>query len=106
MIDFIIKKQVPQWNGLRNWQLPLVAQIFDGEDVLCCTATGDGKSALFAAPIIVLWEMSRNAREYGKLLYRVLPVGLVVTPTKGPSANIVRSHLIVFGKSANSLHTG
>ncbi|KZP07773.1 hypothetical protein FIBSPDRAFT_838915 [Athelia psychrophila] len=90
-IDCIIKKRVPQWNtGLRDWQLPLVAKILDGEDVLCCTATGDGKSALFAAPIIVLREMSKNAHEYENLPCRVLPVGLVVTPTKGLSANIVK----------------
>ncbi|KZP20923.1 hypothetical protein FIBSPDRAFT_1044497 [Athelia psychrophila] len=99
-INCIIKKRVPQWNtGLRDWQLPLVAKILDGEDVLCCTATGDGKSALFAAPIIVLREMSKCAHEYENLPYRALPVGLVITLTKGLSANIVKE-LAALGVSA------
>jgi len=86
----IIKKLVPEWKqGLHDWQLNLVVRILDGEDILCCTATGDGKSALFAAPIIVLREMSQNASLYPDLPYRSHPVGLVVTPTKGLSGNIV-----------------
>lgn len=71
----IIKKLVLEWKqGLHDWQLDLVVRILDGEDVLCCTATGDGKSALFAAPIIVLREMSRNASLYPDLPYRSLLV--------------------------------
>jgi ATP-dependent helicase YprA (DUF1998 family) len=55
----IIKELVPEWDeGLHMWQLNLVVRILDGEDVLCCTATGDGKSALFAVPIIILQEMA------------------------------------------------
>ena len=86
----IIKELVPEWDeGLHMWQLNLVVRILDGEDVLCCTATGDGKSALFAAPIIVLQEMARNPGLYPDLPYRSNPIGLVATPTKGLSTNIV-----------------
>lgn len=50
-IQKIVREKVPQWkDGLRDWQLNLVARILDGECILCCTATGDGKSALFGAP--------------------------------------------------------
>jgi hypothetical protein len=86
----IIKKLVPEWkDGLHDWQLILVIRILDGEDVLCCTATGDGRSAIFAAPIIVLHEMSQNASQYPNLPYCLHPIGLIVTPTKGLSGNIV-----------------
>jgi hypothetical protein len=44
--------------GLHMWQLDLVVQILDAKDILCCTATGDGKSALFATPIIILQEIA------------------------------------------------
>jgi superfamily II DNA/RNA helicase len=61
----IIKELVPEWDeGLHMWQLDFVVRILDGEDILCCTAMGDGKSALFAAPIIVLQEMARNPGQY------------------------------------------
>ncbi|KAJ7885278.1 hypothetical protein B0H14DRAFT_2257661, partial [Mycena olivaceomarginata] len=55
----------------------------------CCIATGGGKSALFGVPIIVLKEMARNPDLYPDLPGRLLPVGLVITPTKGLAANIV-----------------
>ncbi|KAJ7712857.1 hypothetical protein B0H16DRAFT_1247669, partial [Mycena metata] len=49
----IVVKKVFQWTGgLRDWQATVIAWILDGEDVLCITATGDGKSALFAVPIL------------------------------------------------------
>ncbi|KAJ7266413.1 P-loop containing nucleoside triphosphate hydrolase protein, partial [Mycena haematopus] len=56
---------------------------------LCCMATGGGKSAIFAVPIIVHREMARNPHLYPDLPTRALPVGIVVTPTKGLAANIV-----------------
>jgi superfamily II DNA/RNA helicase len=52
-------------------------------------ATGGGKSAMFAVPIIVLREMARNPQLYPDLLVRALPMGIVLTPTKGLAANIV-----------------
>ena len=41
----IVKTLTPTWNdGLHPVQLELVSTILDGQDILCCTATGDGKS--------------------------------------------------------------
>ena len=61
----IIKKVIPQWkNGLHDWQLKLVAPALDGEDIMCCLTTGGGKSALFAVPIIILLEISKNPDLY------------------------------------------
>jgi superfamily II DNA helicase RecQ len=57
---------------------------------ICCMATGSGKSAMFAVSIIILLEMARNPHLYPDLPVRALPVGLVVTPTKGLAGNIVR----------------
>ena len=93
----IIKELVPKWDeGLHTWQLSLVVWILDGEDVLCCTATGDGKSTLFATSIIVLLEMARNPGLYPDLPYRSNPIGLVVMPTKGLSTNIVSLSRLIF----------
>jgi ATP-dependent helicase YprA (DUF1998 family) len=56
-LNKIVKKVVPAWkDGLRPVQADLVSAILDGDDVLCCTATGDGKSAAFSIPILVLNE--------------------------------------------------
>jgi hypothetical protein len=86
----IVKKAIPQWkNGLYDWQLKLVAPALDGEDIMCCLTTGGGKSALFAVPIIILLEISKNPDLYPDLPYRMHPVGLVITPTKGLACNIV-----------------
>ncbi|KAJ7785402.1 hypothetical protein B0H14DRAFT_2474079, partial [Mycena olivaceomarginata] len=89
-ITLIVKKMIPQWkDGLYPWQLKLVVRILDGSDIFCCIATGGGKSALFGVPIIVLKEMARNPDLYPDLSGRLLPVGLVITLTKGLAVNIV-----------------
>ncbi|KZP21704.1 hypothetical protein FIBSPDRAFT_1019528 [Athelia psychrophila] len=88
-IQLIIGMKVPQWGRLYDWQLPLVARILDGECVLCCTATSDGKSALFGAPAVIAVEISAHPELYPDLPRREKPVSLVITPTKGLSANIV-----------------
>ncbi|KAJ6524932.1 P-loop containing nucleoside triphosphate hydrolase protein [Mycena capillaripes] len=76
----IAKKVVPKWkDGLRPVQKDVVCAMLDGEDVLCCTATGDGKSGAFPNPHLYP----------AGLPTRVYPVGIVVTPTKGLAANIV-----------------
>ncbi|KAJ7142578.1 P-loop containing nucleoside triphosphate hydrolase protein [Mycena epipterygia] len=90
MVTQIVKKEIPQWkDGLYPSQETIVIRVLDGEDVLCCMATGSGKSAMFAVPIIVLREMARNPHLYPDLPVRALPMGLVITPTKGLAANIV-----------------
>ncbi|KAJ7020891.1 P-loop containing nucleoside triphosphate hydrolase protein [Mycena alexandri] len=86
----IVQKEIPQWpNGLYPEQEDVVTRVLDGEDVFCCLTTGGGKSAMFAVPIIVLREMARNPDSYPNLPIRALPIGLVITPTKGLAANIV-----------------
>jgi superfamily II DNA helicase RecQ len=68
-LQSIVQKVVPQWkDGLRPVQEELVAPILDGEDVFCCTATGDGKSAAFSVPILVLNEYNSNPHLYPKHL--------------------------------------
>jgi len=62
-INIIVKKLIPKWtNGLHEVQLNLVSAILDGKDVLCCTATGNGKSAVFSVPTLVLLEYSKHQR--------------------------------------------
>jgi hypothetical protein len=91
-----VKKKIPAWkDGLFPWQLDIVAWVLDGEDVLCVTATGDGKSALFTAPIIVLLEVAANPTAYPGFVNYKKPVGLVISPTKGLSANMVSISLIL-----------
>ncbi|KAJ7182392.1 P-loop containing nucleoside triphosphate hydrolase protein, partial [Mycena crocata] len=92
-IQRIVKAKIPGWkDGLHRWQLIIVAWILDGEDVLCVTATGDGKSALFTVPILVLLEVAANPLMYPPSLVnqnQKKPVGIVISPTKGLSANII-----------------
>ncbi|KAJ7870079.1 hypothetical protein B0H14DRAFT_3440297 [Mycena olivaceomarginata] len=52
-------------------------------------ATGGGKSSLVAVPIIILKELASHPELYHHLPMRALPVGIVITPTKGLAANIV-----------------
>ncbi|KAJ7127744.1 P-loop containing nucleoside triphosphate hydrolase protein, partial [Mycena epipterygia] len=94
-IQDIVKKVLPAWTDrLRPVQEDLASAILDGEDVLCCAATGDGKSAAFSVPILVLNEYNKNPALYpAGLPTRLNPVGMVVTPTKGLATNIVRQVL-------------
>jgi superfamily II DNA/RNA helicase len=91
-INTIVKKLIPTWtNGLHEVQLELVSAMLDREDVLCCTATGDGKSAAFSVPSIVLLEYNKHPEAYvAGLPSRKRPIGVVITPTKGLADNIVR----------------
>ncbi|KAF8198225.1 hypothetical protein K438DRAFT_1584225 [Mycena galopus ATCC 62051] len=108
-IRTIVTKVIPEWkDGLRPVQMDLVSAILDGDDVLCCTATGDGKSAAFSVPILVLKEYNANPILYlAGLRTRVDPVGVVVTPTKGLASNIVlelgKLHIAVFAYCRESL---
>ena len=64
-INKIVKKLIPSWkDGLRPFQEDMISAMLDGEDVLCCTATGDGKSAAFAVPILVLNEYNAHKDLY------------------------------------------
>jgi superfamily II DNA/RNA helicase len=89
-INSIVKKLIPNWtNGLHAVQLELVSAILDGMDLLCCTATGEGKSAAFSIPTLVLLEYNKHPNVYvAGLPTRKRPIGVVVTPTKGLADNI------------------
>jgi ATP-dependent helicase YprA (DUF1998 family) len=88
----IVQKEIPQWKDvLYPSQETIVVRVLDGEDILCCMTTGGGKSAMFAVPIVILWEMAQNPHLYPDLPVHALPIGLVITPTKGLAGNIVRS---------------
>ncbi|KAF8800199.1 hypothetical protein BYT27DRAFT_7118040 [Phlegmacium glaucopus] len=58
--------------------------------MLCCTATGDGKSAAFMIPCLVLLEYNNNPEAYPHgLPTRAKPIGILIIPTKGLANNIV-----------------
>ncbi|KAF9033710.1 hypothetical protein BDZ89DRAFT_1130874 [Hymenopellis radicata] len=88
----IVVKRIPTWtNGLHERQEGPILLILDKKEVLLCTATGDGKSALFTVPILCHQEVSRHPQDYPNFSVRKLPVGLIITPTKGLAKNIVKS---------------
>ena len=101
-IQTIVKKIIPTWmDGLHPVQLELVSAILDGQDILCCTATGDGKSAAFAVPALVLLEYNAHPDAYpAGLPTRKRPIGVVITPTKELANNIV--HFLPFSHVARS----
>jgi len=45
-------------------QLELISAILDGQDILCCTATGDGKLAAFSIPCLVLLVYNQHPESY------------------------------------------
>ena len=87
-----IVKIISTWtDGLPPVQLELVSAILDGQDILCCPATGDGISAAFAVPALVLLEYNAHPDAYpAGLPTRKRPIGVVITPTNGLANNIVR----------------
>ena len=101
-INTIVKKLIPTWtNRLHEVQLDLVSAILDGNNVLCCTATGDGKSAAFSVRTLVLLEYNEHPEAYvAGLPTRKRPIGVVVTPTKDLADIIVR----LFVNSRRSAH--
>ena len=91
-INTIVKTLIPIWtNGLHPVQLELISTILNGQDILCCTATGDRKSAAFSIPcLIILMEYNKHPNKYpAGLPIRKRPIGVVITPTKGLANNIV-----------------
>ncbi|KAF5364901.1 hypothetical protein D9758_008122 [Tetrapyrgos nigripes] len=102
-IQTIVKRCTTWMEGLYPWQLPLIAGTLDGDDYLCITATGDGKSALFAIPIIILLEYNRNPELYPQgLRTRANPLSVVITPTKGLASSFVHQLKRDFGLSVLS----
>ncbi|KAF8232483.1 hypothetical protein L208DRAFT_1081649, partial [Tricholoma matsutake] len=91
-INTIVKTLIPTWtNGLHPVQLKLVLTILDGQDILCCTATGDGKSAALSIPCLgCSTEYNRHLDKYpAGLPTQKRPIGVVITPMKGLTNNIV-----------------
>lgn len=90
-ISSIVRTIIPTWrDGLHPVQLELVSAILGGVDILCCTATGDGKSAAFAVPGLVLVDYNAHPDAYpAGFPTRKRPIGVVITPTKGLASNIV-----------------
>ena len=90
-INTIVKKLIPRWtSGLCVVQLDLISAILDGEDILCCTATGDGKLAAFSVPTLVLLEYNKYPEMYpAGLPTWTRPVGVIITPMKGLADNTV-----------------
>ncbi|KAF8192288.1 P-loop containing nucleoside triphosphate hydrolase protein [Mycena galopus ATCC 62051] len=89
----IVTAKIPIWkDGLREQQVQPILHILDGRDVILCTATGDGKSALFTVPIICHMAVNEAPTEFPKFRgIRARPVGVVITPTKGLARNIVET---------------
>ena len=79
-IRSIMAHKIPEWPaGLHDWQLITIARILDGEDTLCITATGDGKSAVYNVAIIVLREVAARPEAFPGLgAVKKSPVGIVV----------------------------
>ena len=70
-------------------QLELVSAVLNSHNILCCTATGDGKSAAFTIPGLVLkYNAHLDAYPAGLPTWK-RPIGVVITPTKGLSNNII-----------------
>jgi hypothetical protein len=91
----IVASRIPAWtNGLCDRQAQPILRILDGQDLILCTAMGDGKSALFTVPILCHLAVSQAPNQFPKFrAIRRHPVGIVITPTKGLARNIVRSLL-------------
>ncbi|KAJ7328879.1 P-loop containing nucleoside triphosphate hydrolase protein [Mycena albidolilacea] len=87
----IVASKIPSWkNGLHEQQAQPILHILDGLDILLCTATGSGKSALFTVPILCHLAVSEAPQQFPKFSgIRRQPVGIVITPTKGLARNIV-----------------
>ena len=90
-INIIVKKLILWWmNRLHTVQLKLISAILDGQDILCCTATSNGKSAAFSIPCLMLLEYNQHPESYPtNLPIHLRPIGVMVTPTKGLASNII-----------------
>ncbi|KAJ8089134.1 hypothetical protein PM082_014382 [Marasmius tenuissimus] len=99
LLKKLVSTAIPSWtNGLRPFQQAAIPKILDGDNVLCCTATGGGKSALFIIPILVHLHARNGTVFQGRTVKNIRdkPVGVVVTPTKGLAGNLV-TELAKFG---------
>ncbi|KAL0061594.1 hypothetical protein AAF712_011563 [Marasmius tenuissimus] len=103
-ISLVVSRCIPQWpHGLREYQEKYIPAIMNGDNLLVITATGDGKSAFFCVPIVVHNEISRHPDLYPALPRKEHAMGVIVTPTKGLAASIVRDYSFIFSKALMGL---
>jgi Lhr-like helicase len=90
IIQEVMKGHTPWKAGLRDTQLEVVAEVLDQMSFLYIDATSSGKTVAFSIPILVLLHYNRNSGKF-PAGYRTKehPVGIVITPTKGLSYNLV-----------------
>ncbi|ESK87946.1 hypothetical protein Moror_10882 [Moniliophthora roreri MCA 2997] len=97
-LNTIVKKLISQWNnGLKPFQYQSISKILNLNNLLCITATSDGKLALLAVPLLIYKEISWNCASFPKFGVDIKskPVGLIITPTKGLVNNIIWLSLFV-----------
>ncbi len=93
-VKLAVSRRIPQWKeGLCDFQQEYIPYILNGDNLLLCTATGDGKSSFFTVPILVHLEVRDNPDLYKGFEAKKLPVGIIVTPTIGLAGNIVHNLL-------------
>ena len=86
-INTIVKKLISRWmSGLHVVQLDLVSAIFDGQDILLCTATGDGKLTICCilcslSCALGIYQIPGGVSSWPSNSDK--PVGVVIMPTKG-----------------------
>ncbi len=87
----VVSRRISHWqDGLRDHQQEFIPYILDGNNLLVCTATGDGKSAYFTVPILAHLEVRDHPELYPGFEAKRKPIGVVITPTIGLASNIVR----------------
>ena len=80
IINKVVKKWIPAWNeGLREFQKEAIGTVLDLGDFLGITATGDGKSAAFFAPLMVHDEILENLELCPRFKPRDHAIGIVVS---------------------------
>ncbi|THU97044.1 hypothetical protein K435DRAFT_857951 [Dendrothele bispora CBS 962.96] len=101
----ITRTNIPQWTeGLRPFQLQSIPLILENQDVFAITATGDGKSALFAVPILVHQELSKIPSFIlnSMFLYAKIPSELLLLPQKDSQTTLkVRDGININKEIAN-----
>ncbi|KDQ06623.1 hypothetical protein BOTBODRAFT_72546, partial [Botryobasidium botryosum FD-172 SS1] len=90
-------------------QLICVAQVLDRKDIFAITATGDGKSALFYLPNLVLQYMRDHPKQEYPPLARgrvapASPASIVICPLIGLEDNLVKG-MQVYGVRAVAINS-
>lgn len=90
VIQKIVKKHVPHWpNGLRDWQVPVVARTLDSIHSMNVTATGDGKSGMYYIPILIHLALAKDPSLWPGMACKKYAVGIVVLPINAIATTMV-----------------